>query len=123
MSKCKHDGCTNERYKRWHSGWDKWIISTECNTCTSLKKRYGITTGDRNKIMKEQGSKCAICYNEIEFKQGLGLNSWTATVDHDHKTNKVRGILCGSCNNVLGRVQDNTEILTNAIKYLERNTK
>ena len=111
----------NDAYSRWHTKWEKYIYSSECKTCTGLLRAYGITTGDRNSMMEEQGGKCAICYSEVEFKQGLGLNSYTATVDHDHDTGKVRGILCGSCNNVLGRVQDNTEILSNAIKYLERN--
>lgn len=119
---CKHDGCTNHAYSRWHGGWEKWIYSSECKTCTSLLKAYNINTGDRNRMMEEQEGRCKICFSDIEFQQGKGLSSYNATVDHDHKTGKVRGILCGSCNNMLGRAQDNTEILQNAINYLNEQT-
>lgn len=117
---CKHDGCPNEAYSRWHSGWEKMIYSTECKTCTSLLKKYDIHNGDRLRMMEEQQSACAICYNQVEFQQGKGLSQEGATVDHDHTTGKVRGILCGSCNNLLGRAQDNETILLNAIKYLRK---
>lgn len=119
---CKYDGCPNEAYSRWHSGWNKYIYSTECKTCTGLMKKYGIHNGHRLQMMEEQNEQCAICYNPMEFQQGKGLSSEGATVDHCHATGKVRGILCGSCNNMLGRAQDNTQILENAIKYLERNS-
>ena len=117
---CKHNGCPNDSYSRWHSTWQKWIHSTECKTCTGLLKKYGIHNGIRLQMMEEQDSKCAICHNPVEFQHGRGLSADGATIDHDHTTGKVRGILCGSCNNVLGRVQDKTEILENCIKYLEK---
>jgi hypothetical protein len=40
-------------------------------------------------------------------------------VDHSHKTNKVRDLLCTKCNTLLGAVDDNVEILEKAIKYLQ----
>ena len=126
MAKCKHEGCHNDAYSRWHSGWEKWIHSTECKTCTGLLRKYGIHTGDRNRMMEEQGGKCAACYTDVHFQQGKGLSATGATIDHDHKIGEgkpeaVRGILCGSCNNILGRAQDNPEILANLINYLKVN--
>lgn len=120
---CKHEGCPNMAYSRWHGGWEKWIYSSECKTCTELLKRYGIHNGERVKMMEEQNSKCAICYSDVEFQQGKGLSSYNATVDHCHESGKVREILCGSCNNMLGRAHDNTEILQNAIGYLRKHGK
>lgn len=120
---CKHEGCTNHAYSRYHTGWEKWIYSSECKTCTSLLEKYGIHTGDRTQIMEAQNGQCAICYSTIEFQQGKGLSSYNATVDHDHETQTVRGILCGSCNNMLGRAQDNPAILRNALEYLETHGK
>ena len=117
---CKHEGCDNDAYVRWHDGWKKWIYSSECKTCTANLKKYGIHTGQRNKMMEEQDGKCAICYSDVTFKQGIGLSSYHATVDHCHETGKVRDILCGSCNNMLGRAQDSEQILLNAIKYLRK---
>ncbi len=40
-------------------------------------------------------------------------------VDHDHKTRKVRGILCSTCNRVLGLVKENVTILNRMAAYLE----
>lgn len=120
---CKHEGCDNSAYKRWHGGWEKWIYSSECKSCTANLKKYGIHTGQRNQMMAEQDGKCLLCYSDVTFKQGVGLSSSHATVDHDHETGKVRGILCGSCNNMLGRSYDNIEILENAIEYLRKHGK
>ena len=120
---CKHEGCTNEAYKRWHGGWKKWIYSTECKTCTANLKKYGIHTGQRNAMMEEQHDACAICFSPVTFKQGMGLSSNDATVDHCHETGKIRDILCGSCNNMLGRARDNITILENSIEYLRKHGK
>ena len=117
---CKHEGCVNEAYTRWHNGWKKWIYSSECKTCTANLKKYGIHTGQRNQMMEEQDGMCQICNSPVKFSQGLGLSSTDATVDHCHATGKVRGILCGSCNNMLGRARDSIQILKNSIEYLRK---
>ncbi len=79
-----------------------------------LKSRYGITINDYNCLLEKQNKKCAIC--------DMTLNSNSKTkhlcVDHDHKTGKVRGLLCGNCNRLLGNAKDNVEILQKAIEYL-----
>jgi len=63
-----------------------------------------------NKMFEKQKHLCAIC-GERELKRLL-------SIDHDHKTNKVRGLLCGKCNQGLGLFRDNVELLKKAIKYL-----
>ena len=77
------------------------------------QKKYGITLQDKINLLQEQGNVCAICKIPI-------FNVHGAHLDHDHKTGKVRGILCKQCNNALGGFQDNIEILESAIKYLNR---
>jgi hypothetical protein len=68
-------------------------------------------------MLISQNGKCAICtISESEIKHGR--NKYFA-VDHCHTTSKVRGLLCYKCNCILGFINDNTEHLTNAIKYLE----
>lgn len=78
-------------------------------------KKYGLTVESYADMLAEQGGKCAIC----------GLPQLEATspfsVDHCHKSGKVRGILCFVCNTTLGRVHDNTQILFSMINYLEMN--
>lgn len=78
-----------------------------------LKSRYGITSKDFNALFLLQNKCCAICTTQVISKRGF-------VVDHDHSTNKIRGILCDSCNKGLGSFLDNEEILSNAIKYLKK---
>lgn len=77
-----------------------------------LKRRYGITQEDFNKILEQQQGACAIC------DTGAGEKPWH--VDHDHSTGRVRGILCHSCNTGLGNFKDDPEVLRKALEYLVR---
>lgn len=79
-----------------------------------LVKEFGITLEQYNDILKKQGGKCAICGTD-RIPKGKKM----LFVDHCHKTNKVRGILCHNCNMGLGHFMDNVESLKNAIAYLE----
>lgn len=80
-----------------------------------LRWKFNITLEDYNNMFKEQDGKCMICKRpERQMKRIL-------CVDHDHKTNKVRGLLCNHCNAGIGMFQDNTEFLKNAINYLTNN--
>lgn len=80
----------------------------------SLKLKYGITQDEYNKLFEEQNGCCAICgKHQSEFKKALHI-------DHNHKTGKVRGLLCFNCNMGIGRLQDSKELLLKAVDYLER---
>jgi len=58
----------------------------------SLKKRYGITFEEYNEMFNKQEGKCGICKTlQIEIKKVF-------CVDHNHKTGKVRELLCQKCN-------------------------
>ena len=76
---------------------------------------YGLTLEDYDAMLLEQNGGCAICSKE-ETISGKGVLS----VDHDHKSGKVRGLLCDTCNRGLGHFFDNTEYLTNAVLYLQQ---
>jgi hypothetical protein len=80
----------------------------------SLKQKFGITPKQYNEMFIKQNGCCAICKKpQIEFKLALA-------VDHDHKTNEIRGLLCGNCNRLLGYSKDNEKTLLNAIQYLNK---
>lgn len=84
-----------------------------------LLNKYGITLAQYNQMLKEQGGVCAICKQpEQMLYKGKPKR---LCVDHDHKTGKVRGILCQRCNTTLGRYEDNPELMRNLITYLEDN--
>lgn len=86
-----------------------------------LKRGYGISLAEYNRILELQGGLCAICLKP-ETAMLRGVVRYLA-VDHDHSTNEVRGLLCTNCNNMLGRVQDNVETLKSAISYLQKGDK
>lgn len=76
----------------------------------SLKKRYGLSIEQYTKLLVAQNNLCAICL--VKPKKS------SLAVDHDHKTGKVRGLLCIKCNMALGALDDNTELLFSAARYL-----
>lgn len=78
-------------------------------------KQYGLTLDDYKELQKKQNGKCAICGAEIGNSEGDRLY-----VDHNHKTGKVRGILCSNCNIGIGKFHDNISLLKRAIEYLEK---
>lgn len=77
-----------------------------------LNKWYGISTEDYNKLLLEQNNRCKIC-DEYATKR--------LHVDHDHLTNRVRGLLCSNCNSMLGMAKDSEKTLIEAINYLKDN--
>lgn len=92
---------------------------TRLNTRNNdLKREYGITLDDYNKMLQEQNGLCAICGERETIKNKNGTLS-ELCVDHDHITGKIRGLLCRECNGALGKFNDNIEILKSAIKYLK----
>jgi hypothetical protein len=63
---------------------------------TQYTFRYGLSTENFQTLWEKQGKKCAICGTPFQLEYGK------YGVDHDHKTGKVRGILCMRCNIALG---------------------
>jgi len=61
--------------------------------------------------LENQGGRCAICRNPSPGGKRL-------CVDHDHATGRIRGLLCGACNLVLGYARDSEAVLASAIQYL-----
>ena len=84
-----------------------------------LKKKYNISNEEYYSLYNKQNGKCAICFQCIEIiLNKRGNNSNSCHLDHDHKTGKIRGMLCHSCNNALGHFKDNTKIMLQAVKYI-----
>jgi len=85
-----------------------------------LKKHYGITIGEYERMLDEQGHKCLICGNS-EYETHSDGSIRYMPVDHDHATGKIRGLLCGQCNKGLGAFKDDINLLNSAIVYLNKN--
>ena len=67
--------------------------------------RYNITVEDYNTILIKQGGVCAICFLPETMKHSLSKLLQRLTIDHDHTTGIVRGLLCNKCNVALGQYE------------------
>ena len=77
-----------------------------------LKTTFGITLEGYNKLFELQSGCCAICgIHQSELNTNLA-------VDHDHKTGRVRALLCSRCNTGLGQFKEDVEIIKKALEYL-----
>jgi len=138
------DGMVLHRYRIWHAGETPraWWTTLEIHERAKQKHRdraiarqkaiqddpekrarrnknyqlwqYNLTSEQYDNMLYRQDFKCAIC------KTLFGTEKTTKPhVDHCHKTNRVRGLLCGGCNTGIGLLKENPEVLRNAITYIE----
>jgi Recombination endonuclease VII len=87
----------------------------------SLLKKFGITLDQYNKMLESQNGVCAICGKDETVIDGKSKIVRSLAVDHNHKTGKVRGLLCVKCNNMLGLINENEQILLKTLEYLRYN--
>ena len=80
----------------------------------SYRQRYGLTRDAFEALLATQGGRCGIC------RVTLVASDKGTHVDHDHATNRVRGVLCRTCNAALGMLGDSLDGLIAAVDYLKR---
>lgn len=73
---------------------------------------YGLSLAEYDALLMKQGGGCALC--------GRAKDRRRLPVDHDHRTKRVRGILCEACNRGLGLLGDSPARLRRAVAYLEQ---
>lgn len=110
-SRCKK--CINIRCLKWRKGLgeEKFLAIIR----KSDWKKIGIffSQEEYNNKFNQQAGCCAICgRHQSEFKRRLA-------VDHNHKTGKIRGLLCARCNYIVGAVESNGDIIPIAKTYLK----
>lgn len=87
---------------------------------SKFKARYGITVDEYDGMHERQQGLCAICGNSepnVDKRTGEPMR---LSVDHDHETGRVRGLLCQKCNRALGLLDDDVDRLKWAIDYLQK---
>jgi hypothetical protein len=94
---------TRDRRKEYHKAYAReW----------HLQSKFGLTLEQYNAMYRKQKGRCAVCNSEPTGR-------WKKLhVDHCHKTGKVRGLLCYSCNSAAGLVKDDAEIAIRIAAYL-----
>jgi hypothetical protein len=86
----------------------------------NLRRTYGITLSEVNAMLAAQGGACAVCGTKTPTAMGGKGKARHFTVDHDHATGIIRGILCGHCNAALGLLRDDPTTIERALAYIRR---
>lgn len=79
----------------------------------SLKRKYGVSRSRFDSMLMAQDGVCAVCHRLNTFGREL-------CVDHNHKTGRVRGLLCHRCNTAIGFFGDDSNVIARAISYLAK---
>ena len=79
-----------------------------------LKRNYGLTFEEFETMLSDQDNCCAVCGGKETYGRHKRF-----TVDHNHNTGKVRGLLCHRCNTAIGLVNEDIHTLKSMIQYLE----
>lgn len=106
---CK--SCAYEKYKVWKTknpekasrSSPEWTFQRRCH-------RRNVTPRQVKDAYLEQEGKCAICLDNIQLD--------TCAIDHNHKTNEFRGLLCRKCNSSIAFLKDHPDVVDRAAKYL-----
>jgi hypothetical protein len=88
---------------------------TECKECRNKKNHqqhfkhiWGLSPEEHEAMKLKQGGRCAICKEVKDLY-----------IDHHHKTDITRGLICRPCNFALGHIKDSIEIAKRIVEYLE----
>lgn len=92
-----------ESRKRKERGYNWYSKNKEKTKNRDLVKNHGITLEERDSMFAAQGYACAAC------RTTTNTTKYDWHTDHDHKTGKLRGILCHGCNCALGLLGDDPE--------------
>lgn len=101
--------------KKCHSQQRKNTYDYNKSKNRQIMNKYKLSEYDLQNMYNNQNGECKICnvkYDNVSKHNAL-------YIDHCHITGKVRGLLCGKCNRLLGVWNDNVDILKSAINYLK----
>ena len=99
--------CTNKVKREWRINNPIKVKNAE------LKLKYGIDFEQMRQMYISQNGCCAICHIRFAGRSDV-------CVDHDHTTEKVRQLLCHSCNRMLGDCKENPQIMLSGVEYINK---
>lgn len=90
----------------------------------NTQKKYNINKEQFIELWNKQNGKCAICNKNMTMPENKRRQIMSCvSIDHNHKTNITRELLCSSCNKGIGHFDENIDILQQAINYLKKHEK
>ena len=95
-------------YSKRYNKTTKGKINTKRN---NLKFKYNLTIKEHKQIYINQNGCCGLCGKSIPYNK--------IHTDHNHKTGKVRKLLCNKCNWYVGMVESGPELVNDTLKYLD----
>lgn len=107
--------------KKWKANRDRYLekkreyerANRDKRALNFIKRTYNVSKEAAVELFVKRQQSCEVCYRKwIPGEKAL-------SIDHDHKTGQIRGILCHKCNTALGNVGDSEEILQRLIQYLK----
>ena len=137
-SKCKLEKTLDSFYKTSNGIY----FRGECKKCSNARSRdqyhnnrvaalhtklqyhlsvnYKLTAEAWEALFVKQNGACAICKQPETKFNNKSQQLQKLCVDHNHKTGKVRGLLCNNCNQILGRLNENRDTIRRMYWYLEK---
>lgn len=109
---CKQ--CHNERSRLYSKSHENERESYR------IEYHYGINTDELFDMLLSQDGKCATCQCSITLER---KHTNRAHIDHDHRTGKVRELLCKECNKALGLIKEDKDTLMNMIAYIDKHNE
>lgn len=101
-----------ERRRKYNR--DRYYGREEWTRDLRLRRAFGITLEQYRELEAKQGGVCAICGQKCKSGRDLA-------VDHDHRTDEIRGLLCMNCNRAIGWLQEDPELIEKAARYVREN--
>lgn len=120
---------TGKPCKRGHLSV-RFTLTSNCKQCQQdyakehqtrlhLKKKFNLTEADYYAMLERQNGVCKICKEEESRIDGQSKRIKPLSVDHCHKTGKIRGLLCTKCNLGISYFNHESYLFTNAALYCE----
>jgi Recombination endonuclease VII len=107
--------CHHKRTKKFRKDYPEKFATYRRNS--TIKFRYNLTRDQYDELIKKQENRCSICGNSPNLEGPI--NQRCLSIDHCHKTKKIRGLLCQLCNRGLGLFRERQDFLEKALQYLK----
>jgi hypothetical protein len=105
--KCEVCGRVGHRTKTHKLYLDAKKYEMSLEKMSRMKRQYRLSPKRYRKMLIAQEGLCAIC-----------KVSPATDIDHNHRTKKVRGLLCSNCNRGIGFLRDNPDVIDRAANYI-----